>query len=174
MHLLVNIVFILMIFLLSCKTGDDQPSYREIREVQKKMPEVNKILVQKDRAKIWAYVERRDWDMTETEAGLWYEVYEKGSGEQAEKGKEISLKYDLYLLDGGLCYSSDSTGVKKFTIGKGGVEAGLELGVLYLQEGDKARFILPPHLAHGMVGDDACIPARSVIIYDLEVLNITK
>lgn len=174
MHYRANIVFILMILLFGCKSGDDGPSYREVRDIQEKMPEVNKILVQKDREKIKAYVERRDWDMTETEAGLWYEVYEKGNGEQAAKGKEIALEYDLYLLDGKLCYSSDSTGIKKFTIGKGGVEAGLELGILYLQEGDKARFILPPHLAHGMVGDDACIPARSVLIYDLEVLNITK
>ena len=41
-----------------------------------------------------------------------------------------------------------------------------------LKKGSKARFILPPHLAHGLIGDENRIPARAIIIYDIEVLSI--
>jgi FKBP-type peptidyl-prolyl cis-trans isomerase len=42
-----------------------------------------------------------------------------------------------------------------------------------LREGDKARFILPPHIAHGLLGDENRIPPRSVIVYEVELLNIS-
>jgi FKBP-type peptidyl-prolyl cis-trans isomerase len=40
--------------------------------------------------------------------------------------------------------------------------------------GDKARLILPPHLAHGLLGDENRIPARSIIVYEIELLDITN
>jgi FKBP-type peptidyl-prolyl cis-trans isomerase len=45
---------------------------------------------------------------------------------------------------------------------------------LLLRVGDKARFILPSHLAHGVPGDGVKIPRRATIIYDLELINITS
>ena len=99
-------------------------------------------------------------------------IYEKGEGEKVEKDKVIEISYKVWLLDGTLCYSSDKDGVKRFLVGSGGVELGLEQGVLFLQQGDKARFIMPPHLAHGLLGDEVMIPARSTIVYEVELLNV--
>ncbi|MBN1159397.1 MAG: FKBP-type peptidyl-prolyl cis-trans isomerase [Bacteroidales bacterium] len=132
----------------------------------------NRILVRKDRERIRSFCERRKWDAQETETGLWYEVYENGTGRNAETGMEISLEYELSLLDGTVCYSSDSLGLKSFRIGQGGVESGLEEGVLFLREGDRARFILPPHLAHGLTGDRNAIPPRSILVYDVKVIRL--
>jgi FKBP-type peptidyl-prolyl cis-trans isomerase len=67
----------------------------------------------------------------------------------------------------------DNDDPKTFLIGQGGVESGLEEGILLLQEGDKARFIMPPHLAHGLIGDRDKIPARATIIYDLELVSLS-
>ena len=62
---------------------------------------------------------------------------------------------------------------KQFRIGQGGVESGLEEGVLLLlHEGDKATFIMPPHLAHGLPGDGNRIPARSIIVYEVELVKV--
>jgi FKBP-type peptidyl-prolyl cis-trans isomerase len=57
-------------------------------------------------------------------------------------------------------------------VGQGEVEPGLDEGIRLLHSGDKARFILPPHLAYGLIGDENKIPARSVIVYDLTVLSV--
>jgi len=52
------------------------------------------------------------------------------------------------------------------------VESGLEEGILLLRVGDKATFIMPPHLAHGLQGDGDRIPARSIIMYDVLLLKV--
>jgi len=112
--------------------------------------------------------------MEVTESGLWYMVYEAGDGKMAEQGDLVALEYSVSLLDGTLCYHSDESGPLNFVVGRGGVEAGLEEGILLLRVGDKARFILPPHLAYGLLGDENKIPARSVIIYDLTLTSVTE
>jgi len=59
-----------------------------------------------------------------------------------------------------------------FEVGHGGVENGLEEGILMMKNKEKYRFIMPPHKAHGLLGDLNKIPARSTIIYYVEVLDI--
>lgn len=147
-------------------------SDEEFENTREALVGANRILVKKDQERIKSFVERKGWDMTESASGLWYQVYEKGSGMKAEKEMVISLKYTVSLLDGTLCYSSDSLGIKQFRIGQGGVESGLEEGVLLLREGDRARFIMPPHLAHGLAGDGDRIPQRAIIVYDVEVVGL--
>ena len=144
----------------------------EFAERKKQLVEVNKILVKKDRQRIIGYIDRQGWDMKESDTGLWYEIEKKGEGEPAKEGKYISLDYTLSLLDGTLCYSSAVDGVKSFRIGRGGVESGLEEAVLMLNQGGKGRFILSPHLAHGLPGDGNKIPPRAILIYSIEVLSI--
>jgi FKBP-type peptidyl-prolyl cis-trans isomerase len=134
---------------------------------------INKYLVEKDADAIRGYINRHGWKMQESKAGLWYEITNTGTGKKAETGKTATLEYQVRLLNGTPCYSSDSLGNKTFTIGKGGVEPGLELGILMLREGDKARFIMPPHLAHGLVGDQNKIPARATIVYEVHLLKIS-
>jgi FKBP-type peptidyl-prolyl cis-trans isomerase len=100
-------------------------------------------------------------------------IYKNGSGADAQTGKQATLNYKVWLLDGTLCYSSEKSGPKKFRIGQGGVESGLEEGVLLLKVGDKARFIMPPHLAQGLIGDQDKIPPRSCIVYEVELVQIS-
>ena len=132
----------------------------------------NKYLVKKNQQNIVNFVHRREWNMTETSTGLWYMIYKHGSGAKAIKGNTITLSYSISLLDGSLCYSSDSLGLKTFRIGSGHVESGLEEAVLLLHMGDKARLIMPPYLAFGLLGDNNKIPPRSTIMYDLSVVQI--
>jgi FKBP-type peptidyl-prolyl cis-trans isomerase len=138
-----------------------------------KLIKVNKFLVDKDADIIRKYSNRRNWQMQTTETGLWYMIYEKGNGKPAQQNKVATLLYKVYLLDGTLCYSSETAAPKKFTVGKGGVERGLEEGVLLLHQGDKARFIMPPYLAQGLMGDGGKIPPRSIILYEVELIQIS-
>ena len=133
----------------------------------------NKGLVTIDHERIEAFAERHQWEMGTTETGLWYQIYDHGDGDSARIGLIANMNYTVSLLDGTVCYSSDSTGSKSFVIGHGGVESGLEEAILMMRVGDKARFIMPPHLAHGLPGDNNKIPARSTIVYQVELLNLT-
>lgn len=172
-HKIQYFLYILLITLFSC--SDDRKNHPEEKKANLKesLIRINKYLIEKDAEAIESYVKRRNWNMTVTETGLWYMIYKKGSGKKAEKEKIATLYYKVNLLDGTLCYSSDSLNPKRFKIGQGGVESGLEEGILFLRQGDKARFIIPPHLAHGLLGDEDKIPPRSIIIYDIELLHIS-
>lgn len=170
---LVTLVF--YFFLIVCSdTNKESSESINNRQVQKEdLLRANRFLAGKDMELIKAYVNRRNWDIEFTETGLGYQIFENGSGMKVEKGMLITMEYSLSLLDGRLCYSSGQNGPKSFKVGQGGVEAGLEEGVLMLREGDKARFIMPSFLAHGLIGDQNKIPPRAVIIYEVEITDVS-
>ena len=157
--------------LYSCKQGNKESSEKKIKPTREELIHVNQLLVKKDSSKIAGYVRRKGWDMKETQTGLWYMIYHKGNGASPRKGQLAIIRYKVSLLNGTECYSSAEDGPKQFKIGQGGVESGLEEGILLLHVGDKARFIMPPHLAYGLIGDEKKIPARATIVYDVEVID---
>jgi FKBP-type peptidyl-prolyl cis-trans isomerase FkpA len=176
-YLILYHFFILIIALLSFSCGENKQEKQkmtkeELDKYDKSLQVANRYLTTLDAERIESYVKRRNWKMQVTKSGLWYQVFEQGNGIQAKEGQVAVLNYKISLLDGTLCYTSDSLGAKEFAIGHGGVESGLEEGILLLKVGDKARFILPPYQAHGLLGDMKKIPARSIIIYEIELLKL--
>ncbi len=155
-----------------CRQKEPTISDEASRITKKKMIEVNRTLVRKDQQRIKGYLERNNIVMKETETGLWYKIDVEGKGMPVTPGKVVRIAYSIRLLDGTECYTSEKNGIKEFLVGMGGVESGLEEGILLLHEGSKASFIMPPHLAHGLTGDGNCIPARAIILYHIEVLSV--
>jgi len=168
------LVYVLAFILLACSKTPRQDSAPTMTPDEEKemLLRVNKFLVQKDIELIKSYAERRGWEMEVTESGLFYNVYESNNGEKPEEGMNIRINYSLSLLDGTLCYSSEKDGVKVFMLGKSLEISGLEQGVAMMHEGDKARFIIPPHLGYGLLGDEKRIPARSILVYEVELLEV--
>jgi FKBP-type peptidyl-prolyl cis-trans isomerase FkpA len=168
------LAFLIIMTGCSCSGNAEREAENPGTGVQKEdLVRANQFLVGKDMDLIRAYAERRKWKVDFTSTGLGYQVYENGSGPEIEKGRTITLEYTLSLLDGRVCYSSEHDGLKTFRVGQGGVEAGLEEGVLMLRKGAKARFILPPFLGHGLIGDQNRIPPRAVLIYEVEVKDVS-
>ena len=167
-------LFAIVLSMVGCKSKPNASQGEEIARQQDDLVRINKYLVGKDADRIKGFLKRRHWDMQTSQSGLFYMIYEKGNGEAVTEGKQVSINYKVFLLDGTLCYTSDKLGPKKFRVGKGGVETGLDEGIRMLRVGDKARFILPPHLAHGLIGDEDKIPSRSIILYEVELTQITN
>jgi FKBP-type peptidyl-prolyl cis-trans isomerase FkpA len=166
------ITFMLMIFSVACREEKPPVTKEEYAARKQQLMEVNRALVRKDQQKIKEYLERNSIQMEETNTGLWYRINSRGSGPACKSGQVVIISYKLSLLDGTECYNSSRDGKKTFQIGRGGVESGLEEGILFLRQGDKAVFIMPPHLAYGLTGDGSKIPARATIIYEIEVLSV--
>lgn len=139
---------------------------------EQSLEKVNRYLVKTEKQDIENYIRRHGWEMEETGSGLCYQIYESTDGEKAQEGRVAVLNYKTWLINGDLVYSSDTNGQKVFLVGKGGVESGLEEGILHMRVGEKARLILPSHLAFGLMGDDNKIPARTAIVYDIELINL--
>lgn len=142
------------------------------QEINESLFDANKRAVQTEDQQIRDFLQRRNWDTEETGTGLFYTIYEKGNGEKAEENKIAVIEYTLSFLNGIQVYSSEELGPKEFLIGKGGVEPGLEEGILLMREGDRAKFVLPSHLGHGLVGDQDKIPAKTTLVYDVRLLEL--
>ncbi|WP_417359266.1 peptidylprolyl isomerase [Galbibacter sp.] len=108
-----------------------------------------------------------------TDSGLRYKIIQKGDGTQAEKGKMVSVHYKGQLQDGQVF---DSSYARKqpidFTLGIGQVISGWDEGVGLLQVGDKARFVIPPHLGYGSRGAGGVIPPDAILIFDVELMKV--
>ncbi len=168
------ITLTLIFFLFACSDGNNatpQPKFQK-RMIQDSLMKANQFLLERDSELIQSYIVRRQWDMKISPDGLWYNIYQKNKGKQLKNGDIVRYKYTIELLDGTVCYSSDKDGVAQIKIGTSGKESGLEKGLLMMRTGEKARFILPPHLAYGLIGDMKKIPARSALVYDIEILEI--
>lgn len=168
------LIFFIFLSIITFSCNENKSNKYEKEVYKEPLIRVNKILVDKDSDRINKYAERRGWNLSVSNTGLYYEIIKKteNSKDSIRKGDVISIKYDVSLLDGTKCYSSDSSGIKTFIFGNGEVENGLEEGLKMMYNGDKARLILLPHLAHGLLGDGNKIPPRSIIIYNVEITNI--
>ena len=173
-----NFSLFLSILLFSCgRSYNTQQSGQntvitEHQKIEEALLRVNRQLVEEDDKEIETFVADKGWHMQTTGSGLRYMIYEHGRGKKAVTGKIVTLAYTVSLLDSTVCYSSEQLGLKKFRLGHSDEERGLEEGVLLMRMGDKARMIIPPHLAHGLTGDGDCIPFRAIILYDVELLGM--
>ncbi|MGC9472420.1 MAG: FKBP-type peptidyl-prolyl cis-trans isomerase [Bacteroidales bacterium] len=163
---------LLMILLADCRRPVRLPAGGQEPDRKERMEKVNEFLVTKDQEVISNFIGRMGWKMERTETGLWYMIMEKGDGPAVAPEKTVVYDYRISLLDGTLCYSSEEDGTKTIRTGYSGEGAGLEEGILMLREGSHARFIMPPHLAFGMVGDGNRIPARATLVYEVWVLDV--
>ncbi len=170
-----GILFLLIqVILYSCLRDTPEQNEKVKAIDEETLISTNRYIIQKEVERIGNYVKRRGWDMDTTKSGLWYKIIKKGAGPDAVKGKIATIEYEISLLDGTVCYSSEQSGLKQFAIGSGGVESGLEEGILLLNEGAEAIFILPPYLAYGIPGDQKKIPPNASLVYNLKLKNVEE
>ena len=61
-----------------------------------------------------------------------------------------------------------------FRVGNATVISGLEEGILLLRQGDRAKFIIPSHLAYGLIGDQNNVGSKTTLVYDIDLVKIHK
>jgi FKBP-type peptidyl-prolyl cis-trans isomerase len=100
-------------------------------------------------------------------------ITKRGAGTKLAAPEQVAkVKYRISLLDGTVCYTSDATGPKDIVIAKDNTESGLHEGLQYLHEGDEATYILPSHLAHGLMGDGDKIPPKASVVYEIKLISL--
>ena len=110
--------------------------------------------------------------MTKTETGLRYMIYKTNSNvNKALPGHKVKVALIIKLLDGSTCYTSIEE-PEVFTVDKSDIESGLNEAVKLMSVGEKAKLILPSHLALGLVGDQDKIPPLAILYIDVELLEI--
>ena len=159
--------------LISCWRENQNIQYTiSNKQLNDTLVKANQTFIDTEKDRIEAYINRRNLVMEESGTGLRYMIIKHSEGIQATDGKNALVNFKVSLLDGTECYSSEKKGPQEFLIGQDNVESGLHEGIKLMRVGEKAKFILPSHLAHGLIGDENKIPPRSVIVYDLELIRL--
>ncbi|WP_224489502.1 peptidylprolyl isomerase [Robertkochia flava] len=108
-----------------------------------------------------------------TSSGLRYKIIQKGSGVKAGKGDTVSVHYKGQLDNGQVFDSSYRRNQPiEFKLGVGQVIPGWDEGIGLLSVGDKARFVIPSHLAYGRSGAGGVIPPDATLIFDVELVDV--
>ena len=98
-----------------------------------------------------------------------------GTGTEAAAGDTVSVRYTGMLPDGTVFDASVRHGNEPFTftLGGGQVIRGWDEGVVGMKEGGTRRLIIPPQYGYGNQ-DLGVIPPNSTLIFDVELLSVTK
>lgn len=112
------------------------------------------------------------------ENGLKYKVLEEGTGPEAKPGQRVEVHYTGWLFQDGqkgekFDSSHDRNQPFPFTINRGRVIRGWDLGVAGMQKGEKRHLIIPPDLGYGARGAGGRIPPNATLMFEVELLDIT-
>ncbi len=138
-----------------------------------------KSIAQEDEKQLQALFKTKGIKPTKTKTGLYYTTSKKGTGAAPQSGDTVVVNYTGRLLDGDAFDSNTDAAFGhlqpySFVLGSKKVIAGWEEGIALLPKGTKAVFYIPSSLAYGSASPGQDIPANSVLVFDMELLEVKK
>ncbi|MDB5214834.1 MAG: Peptidyl-prolyl cis-trans isomerase [Myxococcaceae bacterium] len=110
-----------------------------------------------------------------SDGGLGVEDLVVGTGAEAAKGDKVKVHYVGTLTDGSEFDSSKKHGEPfDFQLGAGQVIKGWDQGVAGMKVGGKRKLTVPASLGYGMRGHPPVIPANATLLFEVELLELTK
>ena len=115
-----------------------------------------------------------------TTSGLRYLDIVEGTGDEAVAGAKVDVHYTGWLRtekgEKGEKFDSskDREGNFAFQLGGGQVIKGWDEGVAGMKVGGTRELIIPPDLGYGAGGAGNAIPPNATLIFEVELLKVTK
>ncbi|KAI5861828.1 hypothetical protein GGS23DRAFT_575104 [Durotheca rogersii] len=94
-----------------------------------------------------------------------------GSGRVVKKGNKVEVRYIGKLQDGKVFDANKKGTPFSFSVGKGEVIKGWDIGIQGMSVGGERRVIIPANLAYGSKAQPG-IPANSTLSFDIKLLAI--
>ncbi|GAB3329972.1 FKBP-type peptidyl-prolyl cis-trans isomerase [Marivirga atlantica] len=170
--------FLLLIIAIAF-TACDKECTNEFGECPEKQLKEDLVIIE-------SYLEDNNLEAEVHSSGLHYIIEEEGTGEKPNNGQQVVVDYVGRFLDGRVFDTSIDSVARaegvynenrnyqpfQFTLGVGAVVSGWDIGIALLNEGSKAQFILPSYLGYGSNGSGGTIPANTVIMFEVELIDI--
>ena len=159
------------------KLKSAEENTKEMEAGTKEMQEMMKKQAQTDDKLLQDYFAANNIKANKTASGLYYTIQTEGTGENVAKGQKVSVNYTGKLLNGKM-FDSNVDPSKghvspfEFAVGQGSVIPGWDEGLTLLKKGSKATLYIPSPLGYGPRAAGADIGPNSVLIFDIEVLDI--
>ena len=194
MKLLYTILICLLI--VACRQEPVVPSHPDSKAVQQKtdQPVISKVKIradslrelymktyeefpatqaQRDNNAIVDFAIANTMELDLQESGLYHKIYSFGKGDSIKLGDAIRIQYTGYFLDGKVLESTlNSGGPSSISVGttiKGWTEV-----LLKMRMGDKAKVVIPSHLAYGKMGNREKILPNTCLFFDIEIMGYVR
>ncbi len=161
---------------------------KNIQQLQNQKQQKMEKQKKQDIAHIDAYVKKHNLKVEKTATGLQYIILQKGLGDLPQKGQKVKVHYTGKTFEGKLFDTSLADVAKEhqvynaqrtyepiaFTLGVGQVIAGWDEAIALFPKGSKAKIFIPSYLAYGDQAMGDIIPANSILVFDIELVDITN
>jgi FKBP-type peptidyl-prolyl cis-trans isomerase FkpA len=117
---------------------------------------------------ITQYISDHKLNAKATGSGLYYVTINAGNGARPVASSNVTVNYKGYLSDGSVFDQSASSGV---SFGLANVIQGWQEGIPLFKKGGKGILLIPSALGYGASAQSS-IPANSVLIFDIELLDV--
>jgi peptidylprolyl isomerase len=155
-------------------------------DVQENFAKIQAEKAAKAQAEMEAMIKEKYPNAVTTASGLMYVVHEEGTGAKPEVGQTVQVDYVGAFSDGQVFDTSIEEKAKEvgiynaqrpyapleFPVGQRKVIPGWDEGMLLLNVGSKATFIIPPHLGYGERGYPGAIPPNATLIFDVTLVGV--
>ncbi len=152
-------------------------SIKSEAEMKKEQTEKSAKQISIDDKQLQDYFKQNNIKPSKTASGLYYTIQKEGTGAKAKPGQKVSMKYTGMLLNGSKFDSNvDSsfhhTDPLDFVLGQGQVIKGWDEGIALFNKGTMGTLYIPSTLAYGDRSPSPMIPANSVMVFEVELLDI--
>lgn len=169
----ITAIYLVILGAMAFSCSEEEQQYVEPNWTTAHSTFINERFSEEEEIRIRLFLnQKQSWKAKETGTGLRYWIYEDEEGEVVQPYDVVDVKFEIRLLTDSLLYKTDEGEVSTFKVDRSDVESGVMEGIKYLSEGDKAKFIIPSHIGHGLLGDFQNIPPLEVLIVDLELVKI--
>ncbi|NLR68342.1 peptidylprolyl isomerase [Chitinophaga varians] len=135
---------------------------------------------EKDEKAIKEYMEKNKINATKNPDGVYIAIQQEGTGGTPNVGDTVVVHYTGKLTSGKVFDSSQDSTLRpgmplepiKFPIGQGFVIKGWDSGLKGLKKGTKATLLIPSTMAYGLQGSPPAIPANSILVFDVQLVDI--
>lgn len=164
------------IYVAGCTSNEQKIVTTDSTEaiIKEHLINANKELTMEEQLTIEAYINRNGLTLEATSSGLRYQILKAGMGDSIQLGDKVLIKYEVYLLDGTLCYKTDSGQTLLVKVGQFDIPAGMHEALQSMRIGDKWQLLVPSHLAYGLTGDNNKIPMSSTLNVYMEAIEKSK
>lgn len=153
-------------------------SLEEFENEQKRLQELeeaeNQRRLEEEPARIAKFIKDHNVNVAPSASGVYYLEIAKGTGAIVDNGDLVTIHYNLYNIDDKLIESSYEGEPMRFVYGNNEMVPGIEEAVGNMRVGGKATIIVPSAMGFGDIAIDKDLPANSIVIFDLELIDVQK
>ena len=180
MNKILFLVLLISSVFLACETADrpDKPnrqnSVDEDELIGRYSAQLNaspRTQDEKDQNEILIFLIDSLWDFQKTSSGIYYQIEQAGEGKSPDLQSRVTAHYRGTFLDGRVFDSSFKKGAPLMFSLNGMIEGWKEV-IPMLKVGGKGTFIIPSRLAYGEKGFPGLIDPNSVLMFEIELINV--